>query len=68
MAMKELELTLMPLNTVGNERTQICINAVQAAQNCKAHALIFFINCRLSLLVAGMNSNLHRCRSSGSTP
>jgi hypothetical protein len=46
MAMKELELALMPLNTVGNERTQTCINAAQVAQHCKAHALIFFINCR----------------------
>jgi hypothetical protein len=48
MAMKELELAPMPLNTVGNERTQTCINAAQAAQHHKAHALISFINCRLS--------------------
>jgi hypothetical protein len=38
----------------GNERTQTCIDAAQAAQHRKAHALIFFINCRLSLLIAGM--------------
>jgi hypothetical protein len=59
MAMKELELAPMPLNTIGNERTQTCIDAAQAAQHHKAHALILFINCRLSLLIAGMNSNLH---------
>jgi hypothetical protein len=35
-------------------RTQTCIDATQAAQHCKAHALNFFINCRLSLLIAGM--------------
>jgi hypothetical protein len=67
MAMKELELAPMPLNTVGNKRTQTCIDAAQAAQHCKAHVLIFFINCRLSLLIAGMNSNLHQYSSSGST-
>jgi hypothetical protein len=32
---------IMPLNTVGNERTQTCIDATQAVQHCKAHALIF---------------------------
>jgi hypothetical protein len=46
LAMKELELTPMPLNTIGNERTQTCIDAAQAAQHCKAHALI-------SSLIAG---------------
>jgi hypothetical protein len=41
MAMKELELAPIPLNTVGNERTQTCIDAAQVAQHCKAHALFF---------------------------
>jgi hypothetical protein len=54
MATKELELTPMPLNTISNERTQTCIDAAQAAQHCRTHALIFFINCRLSLLITGV--------------
>jgi hypothetical protein len=37
-----------------HERTQTCIDAAQAAQYRQAHALNFFIDCRLSLLIAGV--------------
>jgi hypothetical protein len=48
------KLYFFHINTIGNSRTQTCINAAQVAQHYKAHALNFFINCRLSPLIAGM--------------